>query len=141
MNISEITSREGIINTHSLVWNQFSSENYTDTLRYAWHDTDPHFSMDEMSTQPRPRVVLKIQFDYKVSKCQHYNRSRPAAIQCSHYGKVLCMKHLLERVCFHDVNGERAGPSGVDRRGPSHDTDSDEDDDFGDSAFRHRTSN
>lgn len=37
-----LTSRGGVINTHSLIWDQFQSEVYTDMLRYAWHNTDPH---------------------------------------------------------------------------------------------------
>lgn len=132
--ISYLTSREGIINTHSLIWNQFASEAYTDMLRYAWHNTDPHWSFDEMVNHPKPRGVIEIQFEnLNASKCQHHDHDegpcqRPAYIRCAHCGKNLCIKHFLDRVCFHEIDdGERAGPSGVTRPPrPTYDSDSDD---------------
>lgn len=56
--IANLTSRWGAINLHSLIWNQFGSEAYTDMIRYAWHNTDPHFSTDEMR-RPAPRGVIE----------------------------------------------------------------------------------
>lgn len=136
--IGEITSRSGVINTHSLVWNQFASENYTDLIRYAWHNTDTHWSADELSRPPPPRTVIKIQFDFPETKCQHPNCSRSAFIRCSHCGKILCAKHFLERVCFHEHNEQRAGPSAANQPGHSHAHDS-EDDDFDPDLFSRRT--
>lgn len=114
-----LSSRENIINMHSLVWNQFGSEAYTDMLRYAWHDTDPNFNHIEMSLRPKPRLVSEIQFELNRNQthCEHHDESRscgrPAFIRCAHCGKILCLKHFLERVCFHEVHEERAGPSGA----------------------------
>lgn len=110
-----LSSRDGVINVHSLVWNQFASENYTDMIRYAWHDTDPHFSLDELNSRPKPKGVVEIQFSFEQSRCEHIEHgeacNQPAFIQCSHCRKILCLKHFLERACFHEAEGPRAGPS------------------------------
>lgn len=143
--LSYINSRDGIINIHSLVWNQFGSENYTDELRFAWQHTDPSWSYDEMRVRPKPICVLEIQFDFDVSRCQHQEHGsnstcrQPAFVRCSHCGKVLCLKHFLDRLCFHDVTEERAGPSGTNqnRIAESNDDTDYDDDDFNPSAFRH----
>lgn len=117
----ELNSRESTISFHSIIWNQFGSEAYTDMLRYSWHNTDPHWSVDEMVARPMPRGVLNIQFEFNQTQCQHHDHttndrcSRPAFIKCAHCGKILCLKHFLDRACFHEVNEERAGPSGVTR--------------------------
>lgn len=114
--VDYVNSREGIINTHSLLWNQFASENYTDMIRYAWRNTDTHWSLDELFCRPPPRGVSEIQFDFDQTVCQHEDHrrikcTRPAFIKCSHCGKVLCLKHFFERVCFHETHSDRAGPS------------------------------
>lgn len=64
--------REGIINYHSLVWNQFASEAYTDMIRYAWHNTDPYWSVDELRARPPPPRVIDIQFTFDHTTCQHH---------------------------------------------------------------------
>lgn len=100
--VAEITSREGHINVHSLIWNQFGSPAYRDMIRRAWHNTDPEFNVTELSRQP-VAVVRDIQFSFPPgSQCQHAGHSRPAFIRCSHCGKLLCLQHFLERVCFHE---------------------------------------
>lgn len=136
-----LDSREGIINMHSLIWNQFGSENYTDMLRYAWHNTDPHWSIDEINNRPMPRGVLDIQFKTDKTRCDQKDHitnttcSRPAFIRCSHCGKILCLHQFMERVCIHNINEERAGPSGTSQ---AHMIDSDSDDDYHPNLFRHR---
>lgn len=101
--LQEITSRHGIINMHSLIWNQFSSERYQDMIRNAWRNTDPNFSRDELSNPTNVKVVQQIQLDVDASlTCQATNCSAHAFIKCSHCGKLLCLKHFLERVCFHE---------------------------------------
>lgn len=139
-----LTSREGIISTHSLIWNQFGSEAYTDMIRYAWHNTDPHWSTDEFTNRPPPRGVLAIQFSLKGTRCEHREHDsnslcqRPAFIMCSHCGKALCLKHFMERSCFHEVSRERAGPSGASQ---SHHVSSEyDDDDFDPDIFSRQRS-
>jgi len=38
--LADVTSRDGIINLHSLLHDQFSSEKYRDMILYAWRNTD-----------------------------------------------------------------------------------------------------
>lgn len=137
-----LSSRAGIINTHSLVWNQFGSENYTDMLRFAWHNTDPDFSVDEL-TRPLPvRGVIDIQFNLNETRCQHKEAtsnstcSRPAFIRCSYCGKVMCLKHFIDRACFHEIETERAGPSGEHTHRTTPDSLDDDYDDFDPEMFR-----
>lgn len=49
-----VATRSGVINMHSLVYNQLQSYAYQDMMRYAWHKTDPGFRMDELAIRPRP---------------------------------------------------------------------------------------
>ena len=106
-----MASRAGIVNMHSLVWNQFGSEAYTDMLRYAWHKTDPSFSDSELSSRPPPPMVHEINFNFDKSRRCEMNCTNFAFIKCAHCGKHLCLKHFLDRACFHEVNDARAGPS------------------------------
>lgn len=145
---SYVSSREGIVNIHSLIYNQISSENYTDMVRYSWHKTDPSFHVNEMSIRPVPRMVAEIQFDGVSGKCEHHDSqngtcTKQAFIRCSHCGKKLCIHHFLQRVCFHSNDGQmRAGPSGSttqQRQQQISDTDDDDDDsDFDPDLFRNR---
>lgn len=143
---SYLTSREGIINAHSLVYNQFGSEAYRNMLRYAWHNTDPHWSVDEMDAPPPPRGVILNQFSFKETKCQHRDPvnntacSRPAWIKCAHCGKKLCLKHFIERTCFHEVLEQSSGPSGIQSTASHHHHDDEFDDDFDPDLFSRRTS-
>jgi len=52
--LNDVSSREGIINMHSLVTNQFDPEAYIDMSRYAWRNTDPAFPLEELAVQPVP---------------------------------------------------------------------------------------
>jgi len=45
---------------HSLIWDQFNSEAYTDMLRYSWRHTDPAYSAEELAAQPVPPMVQEI---------------------------------------------------------------------------------
>ena len=65
---SLVTSREGIIIVHSLVWNRFDSTAYTDMLRYAWRHTDPAYSIEELSARPVPPMVQELQFNFDASR-------------------------------------------------------------------------
>lgn len=64
VNYQELISREGHIRKHALMWNQFGSPEYEDMICYAWHNTDPHWSMDEMQTRQKPKMVIDIQFSF-----------------------------------------------------------------------------
>lgn len=105
--------RETIINMHSLVWNQFDAEAYTDMLRYAWRHTNPAYGVDELALRPVPPMVQELQFNFDASqRCQVPICTAHAFIKCAHCGKLICLQHFLERTCFHDENdGPRAGTS------------------------------
>lgn len=145
VSISSLDSRDGLINAHSLIWNQFGSESYTDMIRHSWHNTDPHYSLDELSRRPPPRGVIDIQFTFDQTRCQHHDHetnttcSRPAFLKCSHCGKILCLKHFLDRVCFHESNEDRARPSGTQAISIVQTSGDDtEHDDFDPDLFRNR---
>lgn len=137
--IDEFDSRSGLINIHSLLWNQLSAPAYYDLWRYAWHNTDPLFTRDELS-KPEPDNVKDVQTrNINGTKCEHKFRGRegpescrePGFIRCSHCGKILCLRHFLERVCFHEELEPQQGPSArfADRE-LIDDADDNEDDDF-----------
>ena len=116
-----LSSREGILNMHSLIWGQFSSEAYTDMLRYSWRHTDPAYSAEELAAQPVPPMVQEIQFNFDASKrCEAFDCPSLAFIKCSHCGRLHCLHHFLQRVCYHDSEWDedigRAGPSNEGRR-------------------------
>lgn len=98
---ANVTSRDGILNMQSLMYDQMSSLEYEDMLRYAWHKTDPVFDRSEMAHET-PDALMDVNFKFdrrsicEVEGCQHN-----AFIRCSHCGKKLCIKHFLDRVCFH----------------------------------------
>ena len=99
------TSREGVLNLHSLVWNQFSALAYSDLLRYAWRHVDPDFSQHELTVSGRPQMTQNLQFSFHPgTRCEHGNCTDHAFVQCAHCGKLLCLHHFLERVCFHEVH-------------------------------------
>lgn len=102
--LDNVTSRAGIMNMHSLAWNQLSSPAYRDMIRHAWHNTDPDYSIDELQSRPPGRMVQEIQYGFDHSdNCQHHTGcDRHAFIRCAHCGKLLCLHHFLERSCFHD---------------------------------------
>lgn len=99
--IGELTTRAGILNLQSLMWNQFGSPAYRDMIRYAWHSTDPTFNREELANHS-PAGVRDVQFGFDKSKtCEIENCRHKANIRCSHCGKLLCLRHFLERWCFH----------------------------------------
>ena len=97
-----ITSRGGILNLYSLIWNQMGSHAYRDTNLYGWRHTDPDFRYDEMTSTAQPPNVHAIQF-HGVSghTYQHSNCTAPAFIRCSYCHRMLCLHHFLDRTCFH----------------------------------------
>lgn len=100
--IGNVTSREGVIRMHSLIWDQFSSPSYHDMIRYAWRNTDPLFSNDELVDGPPPRMVSDIQFNLNSSsRCSIDGCNNTAFIRCSHDGHQLCLQHFLEGKHFH----------------------------------------
>ena len=105
---ASVTSREGILNLQSLLHDQLSSPKYRDMLLYAWRNTDPNFNAtSEMGTVP-PRMVNHIQFDFDAAElCQRQDCRNHAFLKCSHCGRLICLNHFLERVCFHRQRAKR----------------------------------
>lgn len=93
---------QGIINMHSLVWNQFDSPRYEGMLRYAWRNTDPGYTHSELNSRAPPPLVQDIQFNFNQSSRCEQNCTNYASIRCSHCGKLLCLDHFLNRTCFHE---------------------------------------
>lgn len=99
----EITSREGILNMQSLVWNQFSAASYRDLIRFSWRKLDRSFSASELTTRGKPRRTKQIQFNFGPGAlCEEEGCTRPAFVKCAHCGKFLCTAHFLNRTCFHE---------------------------------------
>lgn len=104
--IGEITSREGIINLMSLIYNQLQSPAYYDLWRFAWRNTDPSFSEDELTNVP-PANVNSVQFGYDpYEMCSVENCTEEVVLRCSHCGRSLCLRHFINRTCFHDIDDE-----------------------------------
>ena len=121
-----VTSRDGIINLHSLAWDQFNSPVYFDMIRYAWHNTDRDFSTDELDLGENPALVDEVQFNLEGTEmCEHVNCTNHAFIQCSYCGKLLCLHHFLERSCFHSNMGTTNSTPNV-FEDPQFDSDNDE---------------
>jgi len=108
-----VTPREGSINVHPLVWNQFDSTAYTDMLRYAWRHTDPAYSIEELSARPVPPMVQELKFNFDASRpCEVHDCTNHVFSRCAHCGKHLCLRHFLQRVCFNEEDdGPRPGTS------------------------------
>lgn len=104
--VKGVTDRSGIINMHSLIWDQFNSPAYHDMLRYAWHNTDIGYDDEELHEGSPPHLVQDVQFDFNTGqRCEHQDCSDYAFIRCSHCRRHLCIKHFLERICFHHEAG------------------------------------
>lgn len=102
--VGEITSREGIINMMSLIYNQLQSSAYYDLWRYAWRHTDPSFSEDELANNP-PANVNSIQFGFNADEaCSVENCTEHVVMRCSHCGRTLCLTHFLNRTCLHTID-------------------------------------
>ena len=127
--ISDITTREGIINLMSIIYNQLQSPAYYDLWRYAWRHTDPNFSFDEISNSP-PANVNSVQFGFDpTDSCSVPNCTEEVIVRCSHDGRPLCLTHFLNRTHFHenDPVGDRIGLEEI--FGPGEDFEEDEEDD------------
>lgn len=98
----QLATRGGIINMHSVVWNQFAAPSYADLHRYGWRNLDVGFDRSELSTGSVPDRVIALQFSFPVgSRCQHQNCTESAFISCAYCGTLLCERHFLDRTCFH----------------------------------------
>lgn len=103
----ELTSRAGVVNMQSLVYNQFSAPAFEDFIRHSWGHVDKTFSSAEISTGGEPPRVDEIQFSFiPGSKCEHEDCEAPAFMKCAHCSRLLCAKHFLARVCFHEAQDE-----------------------------------
>lgn len=101
---NEVTTREGAINLLSLIYNQLQSSAYYDLWRYAWHDTDPSYSNDELTLDP-PANVNSIQFGFDPSEpCSIDNCTENTVVRSSHDGRHFCLTHFLQRHSFADIN-------------------------------------
>lgn len=90
--IDNVTSRAGLINLNSLVWNQFAAPVYRDLLRHAWHCTDPDYSTSELSAGVTgKRKFSEIQFEFDTSTRFEFKCTEYAFIKCSHCGKHMCI--------------------------------------------------
>lgn len=110
--IKDVTSRDGIINMHSIIWNQFSASGYREMLAWCWHKTDPNFEPNEVSGGS-PLMVRANQFAFTETACSVESCQHEPFIRCAICGKVLCLRHFLERLCFHDTQVEKS--SQIDR--------------------------
>lgn len=105
--LNELTSRIGVINVQSLIFNQFSALSYRDLIKFSWRHADRSFSTSELSSGEEPIRTSKLQFSFQPgSSCEHEECEAYAFMQCSHCSRLLCAKHFLERVCFHEVDEE-----------------------------------
>ena len=69
--VGEITSREGIINLMSIIYDQLQSPAYHDLCRYSWRHTDPNFSPGESSNYP-PANRLRRDGDFRPQFCRDF---------------------------------------------------------------------
>lgn len=103
--LHNITSREGIIRLHSMIWDQFTSPVYRDMLRYSWYKTDLNFVQEELRMGPPPKMVHQIQFEFDRShKCEFNNCTHQAFIRCSHNGHYACLHHFMGGKCSRNMD-------------------------------------
>lgn len=130
--IRNVTSRAGIINMQSLIWNQFAALAYRDYWIRGWRHTDPNWSDEELfGGEDDLEATNKIQFTFDPhEKCDVQSCDQYGFVQCSHCGKILCLEHFLDRVCFHEnadeeletelfSSADNSASSSQDRPGPS----------------------
>lgn len=106
---ANITSREGAIRLHSLVWTEFSAIDYQDMLRYAWRKTDQNFVDEELNKGPPPPMVHDIQFNFDRSQECSCNCTRKAFLKCAHTGRVVCLRHFMSGKCRPNVSESDPG--------------------------------
>lgn len=71
--LPNITTREGIINMQSLIWNQFNAPAYYDMIKWCWHKTDLNYESSELrhpTEDGYPLMVRQIQFNFNDTGCQ-----------------------------------------------------------------------
>ena len=69
--------------------------------RYSWSHTDEHWDSDEIESPPF-QTVNDVQFSFdEATRCEADNCTEYAFIRCAHCGRHLCLRHFLDRVCFH----------------------------------------
>lgn len=77
-----ITSREGAILLHSMIWHEFKAKDYRDMLRYAWRKVDDGFVDQELGIGRPPKMVQDIQFDFdRSNKCSFANYTDKPMVQ------------------------------------------------------------
>lgn len=101
--LQRTTSREGIMNVHSLVWNQFSSPKYKEMIIWCWRKTDP--TLYQANDLLFPNMVRVVQFSFEDHRCSVDGCDHEPFVRCSHCGRVLCLHHFLQRLCFHGSDG------------------------------------
>lgn len=102
-----VTTRQGALNMHSLVWNQFSAAPFADLIRYGWQNADIDFNQRELMRNKREFTVNSINFGHDPSEhCEVEGCNEYAYIRCAHCQKLLCIHHFLNRTCYHDVDLE-----------------------------------
>lgn len=105
--VGNLTTRAGIINLQSLVFNQLSSPAYRDLIRYSWRKADVTFNKTELTKFP-PLNANAIQFDKnRGARCGVQHCEKSSLLRCSHCGKPLCLHHFLDRTCFHEGSPNR----------------------------------
>lgn len=100
--VPNVTSREGILNMQSLIWNQFGAQSYRSMIRWCWHKTDTEFDESEFEGSPLMKV-REIQFGFQPKTCEVDECNEHGFIRCAHCGKIMCLAHFLERECFHET--------------------------------------
>ena len=69
--------------------------------------TDRNFETEELDLGPVPPMVEDINFNFnRRETCEQEQCQLAAFLRCADCGKLLCLQHFLERVCFH--NGSEA---------------------------------
>ena len=106
------------------------------TSRYAWRHVDPDFSQHELTVSGRPQMTQNLQFSFHPgTRCEHGNCTDHAFVQCAHCGKLLCLHHFLERVCFHEVHEQELDQMDLTIQGERPFQDLDEEEEAFDESF------
>jgi len=81
---------------HSLVHNQLTAEIFRPMLQYAWFKSG--YSVPDPG---KFKNVNEVCFNKKEISANCVNCENLAFMECAHCNKLLCLKHFLEKVCFH----------------------------------------
>lgn len=133
--VQQVIDRYGIIRMHSVIWDQLHAPVYRDMLLWAWRNTDPDFSEDELTYGAPPRMVLDVQFGFnRTIGCETENCSARAFIRCAHCGKHLCLNHFLNRTCIHSIEHNQTEHEHINSTSSFRDRNHDHDHDNGSSG-------